>query len=146
MFEQPQNLFTNLVLNFYEKSCTHNSHNLLIYNTLLLDPNQFIPPIGFTFIGPILNFMKGYFTSFMILKMIICANVNKKIRLLYIPNFFHLNMKLGKTVNYSITPKNVIVHYGFHYILSEFEHFYHGETSQPSNEQGLIDTNSKLIH
>jgi len=98
MFEQPQNLFTNLVLNSYEKSCTHNSQNVFIYNTLFLDPNRFIPPIDFTFVGPIFNFMKGYSTSFMILKTTICANVNIKIGSLYIHNFFHLNIKLGKTI------------------------------------------------
>jgi len=75
MFKQPQNLFTNLVLNFYEKSCTHNFQNVFIYNTLFLDPSLFIPPIGFTFTIPIFNIMKGYSTSFMILKMTICANV-----------------------------------------------------------------------
>ncbi len=98
MFEQPQNLITNLVLNSYEKSCTQNSHNVFIYNTLLLDPNWFIPPIGFTFVGPIFNFMKGYSTSFMILKMTICASVNIKIGFLYILNFSHLNIELGKTI------------------------------------------------
>ncbi len=88
MFEQPQNLFTNLVLNSYEKSCTHNFHNVFIYNTL----------IGFTFVSPIFYFMKGYFTSFMILKTTICASVNIKNGLLYTPNFFHLNIKLSKTI------------------------------------------------
>jgi hypothetical protein len=98
MFEQPQNLFTNLVLNSYEKSCTHNFHNVFIYNTLFLDPNRFIPLIGFTFISPIFYFMEKYFTSFMILRTTICASVNIKNGLLYTPNFFHLNIKLGKTI------------------------------------------------
>jgi hypothetical protein len=98
IFEQPQNLFTNLVLNSYEKSWTHNSHNAFIYNTLFLDPNWFIPLIGFTFVGHIFNFMKRYSISFMILKTTICASVNIKIGLLYIPNFSNLNIKLGKTI------------------------------------------------
>jgi hypothetical protein len=39
----------------------------------------------------------------------------------------------------------VLVHFGFHYILSEFGHFYHGETSQPPNGQKPVATNSELI-
>jgi hypothetical protein len=31
-------------------------------------------------------------------------------------------------------------------ILNEFGHFYHGETSQPPSEQGLVVTNSELVH
>jgi hypothetical protein len=87
MFEQPQNLFTNVMLKFLWKSCTHKFHNVFIYNTIFLDLNQFIPPIGFTFVGLIFNFMKGYSISILILKTIICANVNIKIGLLYISNF-----------------------------------------------------------
>jgi hypothetical protein len=47
------------------------------------------------------------------------------------------NLSLGGT----ITPKCIQIHYVFHYILSEFGHFYLGETSQP-----LIVTNSELVH
>jgi hypothetical protein len=28
-----------------------------------------------------------------------------------------------------ITPKCVLIHFGFHFILNEFGHFYHGETN-----------------
>jgi hypothetical protein len=43
-------------------------------------------------------------------------------------------------------PKCDLIHYGFHYILNEFGHFYHRETSQSLNEQGPIVTNSELVH
>jgi hypothetical protein len=36
------------------------------------------------------------------------------------------------------TPKCVLVHFGFLWILSEFGHFYHGETRQPLSEQGQL--------
>jgi hypothetical protein len=55
------NLFANLVINSYGKSCTHNSHNVFIYNTLFLDPKLFIPLIGFDFIG--LCFIRSLFTK-----------------------------------------------------------------------------------
>lgn len=38
--------------------------------------------------------------------------------------------------SYNTTPKCVLVYYKFHYNLSEFEQFYHGETSQPLDEWG----------
>jgi hypothetical protein len=80
----------------------NHAHTMLTMSSFkipyFLYPNQFIPPIGFTFVGPIFNFMKGYSTSLMIQKMIICVNVNIKIGLLYIPNFSHLTIKLGKTI------------------------------------------------
>jgi len=44
------------------------------------------------------------------------------------------------------TPKYVLVHFGFHYILNEFGHVYHGETGQPHSEQGLVVTDNELIH
>jgi hypothetical protein len=44
------------------------------------------------------------------------------------------------------TPKCILVHYGFHYILSEFEHFYHGETNQPPNEWRLVVMASELFY
>jgi hypothetical protein len=47
---------------------------------------------------------------------------------------------------HTTTPKCVLIHFGFHWILNEFEHFYHGEIGQPPSEQGLIDTNSELVH
>jgi hypothetical protein len=48
-------------------------------------------------------------------------------------------------LNFPITtPKCVPVHFGFHHILSEFGHFYHGETSQAS-EWGPITMDSELI-
>jgi hypothetical protein len=43
------------------------------------------------------------------------------------------------------TPKFILIHYGFHYILNEFGHFYHGETNQPPSEQGLVLTNNELV-
>jgi len=30
--------------------------------------------------------------------------------------------------------------------LSEFKHFYHGETSQPSSEWGLVVINNELVY
>jgi hypothetical protein len=45
-----------------------------------------------------------------------------------------------------ITPKCILVHYGFQYILSEFGHFYHGETNQPLSEWGPIVIDSELVH
>ncbi len=45
-----------------------------------------------------------------------------------------------------ITPKCVVIHSKFHYILSEFGHFYHGEISQPLSEQGPVATDKELIH
>ncbi len=41
-----------------------------------------------------------------------------------------------------ITPKCILVHSGFHQILSEFVHFYHDETNQPPSEHEPIATNS----
>jgi hypothetical protein len=42
LFQEPQNLFTNIVINSHEKSNTHNFHNVFIYNIQLLDPNPFL--------------------------------------------------------------------------------------------------------
>jgi hypothetical protein len=53
MFEQPQNLSANLILNCFEKSSTHNSHDVFNYNTMFFDPNYFILPIDFAFVGPV---------------------------------------------------------------------------------------------
>jgi hypothetical protein len=44
------------------------------------------------------------------------------------------------------TPKCVLIHFGFHYILNEFRHFYDGEIGQPPGEQGPIDMDSELVH
>jgi hypothetical protein len=44
------------------------------------------------------------------------------------------------------TPKCILIHFGFHYILSEFGHLYHDETDQPPNEQGLVVMDSELVH
>jgi hypothetical protein len=46
----------------------------------------------------------------------------------------------------TITSKCVIVHFRFHWILSEFGHFYHAETGQPLSEQGPVVTGSESIH
>jgi hypothetical protein len=55
--------------------------------------------------------------------------------------------KILNLISYvNITPKCVLVHFGFQYILSKFEQFYHGETGQPSNERGLVVTNSEWVH
>jgi hypothetical protein len=48
--------------------------------------------------------------------------------------------------NMHTTPKCVLVHFGFHWILNEFEHLYHGETNQPHIEQGLVAMDSELVH
>jgi hypothetical protein len=34
----------------------------------------------------------------------------------------------------------------FHYVLSEFEHFYHGEIGQTPSEQGVVIMDSELVH
>jgi hypothetical protein len=44
------------------------------------------------------------------------------------------------------TLKCVLVRSGFHYILNELGNFYHGETSQPLNEQGPIVMDNELVH
>jgi hypothetical protein len=44
------------------------------------------------------------------------------------------------------TLKCILVHFGFHYILNEFGHFYHGETSQPPSEHGLVIMDNELVH
>jgi hypothetical protein len=38
------------------------------------------------------------------------------------------------------------LNYGFHNILSEFGHFYHGEFGQPPDEWGPIVMDNELIH
>ncbi len=43
------------------------------------------------------------------------------------------------------TPKCILIHFGFHYILNEFGHFYHGETNQPLNEQRPVATDNELV-
>jgi hypothetical protein len=47
---------------------------------------------------------------------------------------------------YYITPKCILVHFEFHYILNEFGHFYHGEISQPLSEWGPVVMDSELVH
>jgi hypothetical protein len=42
--------------------------------------------------------------------------------------------------------KIVVIHFGFHLILREFGHFYHGEIGQPYSEHGLVAMDSELIH
>ncbi len=42
--------------------------------------------------------------------------------------------------NLHTTAKCVLVHSGFHQILSVFKHFYHGEINQPFNERGPVTT------
>jgi hypothetical protein len=57
--------------------------------------------------------------------------------------FNYQRLNKGGTI---ITPKCVLVHSGFHYILSEFEQFYHGETDQPPNEQWSVVMDNELVH
>jgi hypothetical protein len=62
----------------------------------------------------------------------------------------YLNVKLiyykGCVTKTTTTPKCVLVHFKFHYILSEFDHFYHNKIGQPSNGWGPIVTNNELVH
>jgi len=55
-------------------------------------------------------------------------------------------MLLYKGMKTHTTPKCILIHSRFHYILNEFGHFYHGEISQPPNEQGLVIMDNELIH
>jgi hypothetical protein len=41
-------------------------------------------------------------------------------------------------------PKCILIHFGFHQILNEFEHFDNGEIGKPPNEWGLIALDSEL--
>jgi hypothetical protein len=56
--------------------------------------------------------------------------------------------KAWKVVNMClhITPRYVLIHYRFHYILNEFGHFYHVKTCQTLNGWGLFTTNSEFVH
>jgi len=45
-----------------------------------------------------------------------------------------------------ITLKCILIHFGFHYILSEFGHFYHGKINQPLNEWVLVVMDNELVH
>jgi hypothetical protein len=47
--------------------------------------------------------------------------------------------------NTHYTLKCVLVHFGFHYILNDFGHFYHGKTNQPLNERGIIVIESEMV-
>jgi hypothetical protein len=46
----------------------------------------------------------------------------------------------------NITPKCVMIHSKFHWILNEFEHFYHDEIGQPPSEWGQNATDNELVH
>jgi len=46
----------------------------------------------------------------------------------------------------NITPKCILVHFKFHWILNEFEHFYYGEIGQPHGEQGPVVMDNELVH
>jgi len=47
-------------------------------------------------------------------------------------------------MNSNITPKCVLIYFGFHYILSEFGHFYPGKLVKPLvNEDQLYN---ELVH
>jgi hypothetical protein len=54
---------------------------------------------------------------------------------------FQIDLDVANT-----TPKCVLVHSRFHYILSEFGHFYHGEIGQPPSELGLVVMHNELVH
>jgi hypothetical protein len=55
---------------------------------------------------------------------IIIEDLNNKLRL-PTPRLTHYNT--FRIIN--TTPKCIIIHFGFHYILNEFGHFHHGETN-----------------
>ncbi len=56
-------------------------------------------------------------------------------------------MDIQVTINFLYTtPKCILVHFGFDYILSELGHFYHGEIVQTPSEWGLIVMDIELVH